>query len=379
VNRSTFFLGGEGKMKTLYFIFVIILIFVLFQTRPSHGYVWIYIDPGHGGPEANKYGCNGYGYNALHGVPNGSAGPIMGLTEQWVNLQVGWGLWYMVTMFAYPDSALMTRYEDTTNVSLEMRADYANKVNGGAGARTFVSVHHNGLPLNHQGTETWWCAAEKTDSNWTRDTTDLLAKKVRWRIRDMWHYCSRCEIDPDNCNPIVNMDCEDCYNKKVLRLVKMPSVLSEASNLYNAHEESLFNAPSHAHIDSEAEAIYHGWHSYLGGFGVVTVTYAHAGGYDGQVIIDYADTVTTPFVTCWEASETHFVTCKNIMNIGGHTYTFNHWNHEWGEVPHDPYQCWSEPYYDTTWYICMPYEHNHNYYAYMTGSPYSVNVIWPNG
>jgi N-acetylmuramoyl-L-alanine amidase len=362
-------------MKTIHFLFAIMLTLLLFQISATYGYDRVCIDPGHGGPGASKYYCNGGGYNNYRGA----FGPIDSLTEQWVNLQVGLKLEYWVDVFAWPLNAIMTRYDDSTNMSLEMRADRANKRNGGAGVNEFISVHHNGLPLNHQGTETWWCTAAKTDSGWDRDTTDLLAKKVRWRIRDMWHYCSRCEIDPDNCDPIVNMDCEDCIDKKVLRLVKMASVLSEASNLNNAHEESLFNDPSFAHIDSEVVAMFQGWYSFFWRSGVVTITYAYEGGYSGQVIIDYEDTITTPFVTCWGHYEEHVLTCKGTMNVAGHTYTFNHWNHEWGEVPHDPNNCWHETDYDTTWYISVPSEHDHNYYAYMTGGPFSVTVISPNG
>jgi N-acetylmuramoyl-L-alanine amidase len=339
----------------------------------SYGYDYLCIDPGHGGPGARKYGCNGGGYNNNRGA----VGPIDTLTEQWVNLQVGLKLEYVVDMFAWPYNATITRDEDTANKSLEMRADVANKANNSEGVNTFISVHHNGLPLGKQGIETWWCAAETTDSGWARDTTDLLAKKIRWRLRDMWHYCSRCERDPDNCSTIVNMNCEGCISKKILRLVKMASVLTEASNLYNAHEESLFNAPLSEHIDSEVVAIYHGWHSFLMDAGVVTVTYAYEGGYEGKVIID-DDTVTTPFRTCWEFGEEHFITCKGIEDFYGYTYTFNHWNHDW-VLPHDPDACWWEPYYDTTWYVDVPVENDHNYYSYMSGGPHLVTVEFPNG
>ncbi|MGB2989286.1 MAG: dockerin type I repeat-containing protein, partial [Candidatus Zixiibacteriota bacterium] len=62
----------------------------------------------------------------------------------------------------------------------------------------------------------------------------------------------------------------------------------------------------------------------------------------------------------------------------GHTYTFNHWNHDW-VLPHDPDYCWWEPHYDTIWYISVPPENDHNYYVYMSGGPYSAAVVSPDG
>ena len=47
-------------------------------------YSVICIDPGHGGPNASKYGLNGDGH--------GTCGPVLGLSEEWVNLQVGFKL-----------------------------------------------------------------------------------------------------------------------------------------------------------------------------------------------------------------------------------------------------------------------------------------------
>jgi N-acetylmuramoyl-L-alanine amidase len=71
----------------------------------SYGYVYLCIDPGHGGPGARKYGCNGGGYNNNRGA----VGPIDTLTEQWVNLKVGLQLEYVVDMFAWPYNATITR------------------------------------------------------------------------------------------------------------------------------------------------------------------------------------------------------------------------------------------------------------------------------
>jgi hypothetical protein len=90
-------------MKALYFIFVIILSSVIFQISSSYGYDWACIDPGHGGPEASKYGPNGDGH--------GNCGPVLGLSEQWVNLQVGLELKDLIiygTMFP----VIMTRWTE---------------------------------------------------------------------------------------------------------------------------------------------------------------------------------------------------------------------------------------------------------------------------
>jgi len=47
------------------------------------------IDPGHGGPGASKYGPNEDGH--------GTCGPVLGLSEQWVNLQVALELRDLIT------------------------------------------------------------------------------------------------------------------------------------------------------------------------------------------------------------------------------------------------------------------------------------------
>lgn len=333
-------------------ILVAAILCILVVYAKSYAHNWVCIDPGHGGSDP------------------GTHGRVYGVLEKDVNLGVGIMAFSYLVYYGW--APIMTRDIDTT-LSREIRADRANKANNGVGVNAFVCIHHNAadtIPVPDtitNGTETFWCNAAKTDSNLDRNITDTLARKVYYRLRDQFHYPERG----------FKLNCGERF--KILRLTKMASTLSEASFLTCAAVERKFYYNFNEECGKEGEAIFHGCSSYLRGFGIVTITYAYAGGYDGQVIIDYADTVTTPFVTCWEASETHFLTCKGTMNWAGHTYTFNHWNHEWGEVPHDPYQCWREPYYDTTWYICMPYEHNHNYYAYMTGGPFSVNVIWPNG
>ncbi len=67
-------------MKTLYFLFLIILTLLLFRISVSYGYDWVCIDPGHGGPGASQYGSNGDGA--------GTYGLVYHLSEQWVSLKV---------------------------------------------------------------------------------------------------------------------------------------------------------------------------------------------------------------------------------------------------------------------------------------------------
>ena len=105
----------------------------------------VVLDPGHGGTGARKFGSNG-------GDGNGTAGPTDTLTEQWVNLQVA--LRVRIPMFSNPPTPFvyMTRESDTFNITIPQRVQYAKYQN----ANYFISIHHNGLPLDSQGTEVWW-------------------------------------------------------------------------------------------------------------------------------------------------------------------------------------------------------------------------------
>jgi N-acetylmuramoyl-L-alanine amidase len=71
-------------MKRIIIIWVTILAIVSTAEMANAIGEYICLDPGHGGPEASQYGCNGWGYNQNAG----SYGPVYQLSEQWVNLQV---------------------------------------------------------------------------------------------------------------------------------------------------------------------------------------------------------------------------------------------------------------------------------------------------
>jgi N-acetylmuramoyl-L-alanine amidase len=314
------------KMKKTNLISWIVVVFVLLVPTETFSYNYVCVDPGHGGAD------------------NGTHGRVYGVLEKDVNLGVGiMTNSYLVVYDWWP---IMTRYEDI-DIDRPHRANIANAANGGAGVKAFVCIHHNApgdtTDTLTNGTETFWCNADTTDSGWrwTRNTTDTLARKVYYRLRDQFHYPERG----------VKLQCGGRW--QILNLTKMASTLSEASFLTCAEVERKFYYNFNDECGKEGEAIFHGCSSYLRNMGIVTLTYAYEGGYEGKVIIDFEDTVTTPFVTCWEFAEEHFITCKNTMNFAGHTYTFNHWNHDW-ILPHDPYACWWEPYYDTTWYVSMP-------------------------
>jgi hypothetical protein len=57
------------------------IIVVMLDLSFAFGWYDVCIDPGHGGPGAWKYGPNG--------DDHGTCGPVLKLSEQWVNLQVG--------------------------------------------------------------------------------------------------------------------------------------------------------------------------------------------------------------------------------------------------------------------------------------------------
>jgi N-acetylmuramoyl-L-alanine amidase len=70
-------------MKKIWIIMVMnLFIFITMHEKSlALPYCVVCVDPGHGGPNASKYGPNGDGH--------GTCGPVLGLSEEWVNLQVG--------------------------------------------------------------------------------------------------------------------------------------------------------------------------------------------------------------------------------------------------------------------------------------------------
>ena len=152
------------------------------------------LDPGHGGPEAQKYGNNGddagaYGYEDS-------------LSEQWVNLMVAFALRDSLYLWGScpghtVTGVIMTR-EDQTDIpygvpGLRWRVTVANYANMGAPVNEFISIHHNGFPNPaDQGTESFWSNSATTDSGATRDTTSKLARKVRMKVRYAFNADAEC-------------------------------------------------------------------------------------------------------------------------------------------------------------------------------------------
>ena len=69
------------KKKWLISVMTLIISISMSERSLAPPYSVICVDPGHGGPGAWKYGPNGDGH--------GTCGPVLLLSEQWVNLQVG--------------------------------------------------------------------------------------------------------------------------------------------------------------------------------------------------------------------------------------------------------------------------------------------------
>ncbi len=268
-------------MKRMNLIFWIVLIGVSITSCLVYGWNYVCIDPGHGGTDP------------------GTHGHVYGVLEKDVNLGVGaWVYTYLSNYYWWP---IMTRDIDTT-LSREVRADTANKANGGFGVDAFICVHHNApgdtTDTLTNGTETYWCNVARTDSNWTRtDTTDTLASKVYLKLRDWLHYPERG----------VKLQCGSRW--KILNLTKMGSTLSEASFLTCAAVERGFYLNFTNECQTEAEAIFRGTVSYLRHAGIAIVKNSYSGGNGGKLIISKwdwfadecfaTDTVNSPHTACW--------------------------------------------------------------------------------
>lgn len=382
-------------MKKIWLIWATTLI--IFMAMPKNAfappYSVICIDPGHGGPGASKYGPNGDGH--------GTCGPVLPLSEQWVNLQVGLKLDDLITYtggVGFP--VIMTREtEQAENLHWEFgywytmweRANIANYGDDGSGflVTQFISVHHN-FPLPEQGTEVWWSSQTYTDSNDVRSRgywrpayqDSLLAMKIQLRLLDAWGYKDRCVT---RCWPGLGSSfcCDETRfeRKFVLFNTVMPSALSEASSLKDTTEELLFDDPYSGHADSEAMALYDGWYSHADNSGIAIVRNSYALGGGGEVIItdDWpctgGDTISSPYITCWLVGETHCLKAITPQNISGHECVFHHWSH------FDPSGSMiTEDWYDPEWPISVTAEFDyHRYVAYFTGGPYSAAVVSPDG
>jgi N-acetylmuramoyl-L-alanine amidase len=383
-------------MKKKRLILVSIFIFLVSTPRSSFAppYSVVCIDPGHGGPGASKYGPNGDGH--------GTCGPVLPLSEQWVNLQVGLelkDLIYYMGGVGYP--VIMTRWTQEaenlpTNYDQAMwrRANIANYSDDGSGTQVtqLISIHHNGYTPTpgSQGTEVWWSSQVYTDSGYIRNRgywrpayqDSLLARKIQLRLLHAWNYRDRC-ITRCGSGSGSSFCCDETRfeRKFVLYNTVMPSALSEASNLKDTTEEILFNDSYWGHVHDEAVALFEGWYSHAdnAGIGIVRNSYASGGG--GQVMVsddwdcDDCDTLSSPYTACWLFGETHCLKAITPQAIGIYEYVFHHWTHlnTWGGQV-------GEDWYDPEWLITVPAEFEyHRYVAYFTGGPYSAQVVSPDG
>ncbi|MCK4404453.1 MAG: N-acetylmuramoyl-L-alanine amidase [candidate division Zixibacteria bacterium] len=385
-------------MKRIWLISVVAPIILMSMSERSLAppYSVVCVDPGHGGPGASKYGPNGDGH--------GTCGPVLQLSEQWVNLQVGLELYdliYYMGGVGFP--VIMTREtEQAENLHWEFgywytmweRVNIANYGDDGTGflVTQFISVHHNDYTPTpgSQGTEEWWSSQTYTDSSYLRDRgywrpayqDSLLAMKTQLRLLDLWNYRDRCIT---RCQPGSGSSfcCDETRFGRLFVLFNtvMPSVLSEASNLKDTTEELLFDDPYSGHADSEAVALYDGWYSHADNAGIAIVRNSYASGNKGKVIItpdwgcDDGDTVSSPFISCWLFGEFHCLKAMTPQIISGYEYTFHHWTHlnpMGGQLGDN----WYEP----EWRIMVQAEYDyHRYVAYFTGGPYSAQVDTPNG
>ncbi|KPK75032.1 MAG: hypothetical protein AMJ89_05010 [candidate division Zixibacteria bacterium SM23_73] len=394
-----------GRILTIWI--AISLIFLVVEMVSAGDYICL--DPGHGGPGASQYGCNGWGYNENAG----SYGPVYQLSEQWVNLQVALECSTLLGEMGQFYNIIMTRSEDTTNITYWDRVNKANYGRYGLPVHAFVSIHHNGY-YGQQGTEVWWSSIPKTDSlgDYDRAYTDsTLAMKTQFRILNKWGYNDRCAyarapIGTPSCNgdyccnyccvrqgsyPDYTWHCchepdfPDTLRQKlyfVLRNTMSPAGLSEASNLKDTLEELWF-AVGDLHINQEADAIAWAIFSYLTNEGIAIVRNSYAGGTGGEVVVskyeDYecydTDTLTSPYTTCWTRWEAYCLEAITPQWIGGYQRTFHHWAHldhlgNPDEIVYDPLWKFEVPY--------MEYDY-HKYVAYFSGGPYSAQVVSPNG
>jgi N-acetylmuramoyl-L-alanine amidase len=372
-------------MKKTNLILSMVLIMIFFSATLSFSDQDIVcIDPGHGGPGADKFHNGGDGY--------GGAGPVLGIAEQWVNFQVALELYEMIQFGTFYNVIMTRTSEGDTSIptnhtrNLWYRANKANYGDNGNPVDQFISIHHNGIePAGTTGTEVFWTSVINTDSGdsryygvWLPAYQDsLLAMKIHFRLLDLWHYTDRCSSRCGS-NPL-NIYCCD-KNYFVVRNTVMPSALSEASNLNDAVEESLFNNPETGHAEAEAFAIFEGWESHRDNMGIAIVKNAYSGGNEGKVVIaDWNcyndDTTSSPYFRCWLMHEQYCLKAITPQIINGHEYAFHHWTHldPWGgQIGDDMYQ--------PIWPIIVWAEWDyHRYVAYFTGGPYSAQVVSPNG
>jgi N-acetylmuramoyl-L-alanine amidase len=373
-------------MRKFMFFMIVFAVLLLSTQSLFAGEFVVCIDPGHGGPGADKYHNGGDGW--------GCAGLCLGIAEQWVNFQVAWFLRDSIEAWCVDHDVIMTREsEDDPNLTDDWnrnqwyRANVANYAKGPDielhHAEELISIHHNGLGANNQGTEVFWCSRTTTDSGYSRCggaypacQDSMLAWKIQLSLIQAWGPDEGYE---DRCDKPGCWYCCDALSKyAVLKRTVMVSALSEASNLNECSEETLFNDPSMLHIREEARAIFNGWDSYISRGGVNCISYAGQANPPGRMIID-GDTIITPYYVCWSPGEVHTLQAQDTLDWGpGFQYKFSHWIQDLLGEGVDPELCWLNAHFDTIWTITVPQGEN-SYYAFMKGGPYKDSVYSPNG
>ena len=263
-----------------------------------------------------------------------------------------------------------TRLKDT-GVDLVDRAIIANENN----VDFFISIHHNAdttYPPARQGTETFYgtdqyiCDGE-CPQDWqgfVRNTSDTLARKVYYRIRDAFGYYGR-GYKPNG-------------SFTVLSCSYMQSTLSEASFVskpYFNYEATLFHDSIDDHHIVEAMAIFNGWRSTVEGQGIANVDYYYFGkGYNDICTVGLdGKYFEVPYESCWRLNETHQLAAIDFIQ-DGYYYRFHHWEHrDWlflNVLDSSGYN----PYIFT---VEWDFENCHWYLAFFTGGPFDVELISP--
>jgi N-acetylmuramoyl-L-alanine amidase len=328
----------------------------------------VVIDPGHGGPGGGKFGSNGDGHGGHGPAPDE-------LTEEWVNLRVAKFLRDSIIMqWAGSFEAILTREYDTDRTLLDERIQLAKDSN----ATHFISVHHNGLGLNQQGSEVWWSSREFTDSGFARTDSardSTLAKKILLKLKAEWNYPDHC-ASQNTSNWMQGCDGANKDNLYILHNIRhCACVLSEASNIYNNSEENLFVDEYSGHAEQEAKSLCHGWHSYYTNMGIAQISNRACGDITGNVLVDTL-TWSAPVEFCWEVLEHHLIQAATDLWENGYHYAFHHWAHYYTPPFSYPGETNDMPFW---WITVNPEWGYHIYRAYYTGRPYFCNVYDPLG
>ena len=232
-------------MTTSRFIALAIAVVSPLLWQSSHGQMYVYFDPGHGGDDPGRL---------TH---------ISGYAEKDINLEVGLELEIMLDVYPSYYTPVFSRTTDATVYNTQ-RAYEANGLN----CLTLLSIHHNGStnPSVNCTTVLYSTLPECDGSGnpWlghSRNTTSLFARKVGYRLRDGFDYTLH-ENSP--------WDYEDSIT--VLSRTFMASALSEASFVSNPDEAELFYYGT-GHEIVEALSLYIAWLSFVDGQGIGLVDY----------------------------------------------------------------------------------------------------------